>query len=367
MQILIISHVIYPFISPRAFRTTELAKELARIGNNVTVLCSKGDFDYSHFSKSSNLEIKDFNNLRFINKNSSSSRKDGFINKVFIYFFRRVLQYPNIEFLWKVNSSLKNEKNYDVIISIGAPHSIHWGTALALKKNQKLGKMWIADCGDPFMFNKFERSPFYFGWLEKWFCRKADHITVPIEAAKDAYYPEFRNKISVIPQGFNFDNINIFQGKINNAVPTFAYAGNLYRGNRDPTVFLEYLTTLQRDFKFILYTASNVIVDPFKARLKEKLEIRKYLPREELLFELSKMDFLINFENSSSTQSPSKLIDYSITKRPILNIHGSDTRFDDFDSFMMGDYSSQVLVDMDQYDIKNVTRKFLNLIAQKTT
>ena len=76
-------------------------------------------------------------------------------------------------------------------------------------KKPKTAKKWIADCGDPFMGAKLEtfRKPFYFKYFEKDFCRKADYITVPAEGAKKAYYSEFLGKIRVIPQGFNFKQI----------------------------------------------------------------------------------------------------------------------------------------------------------------
>jgi hypothetical protein len=38
------------------------------------------------------------------------------------------------------------------------------------------------------------------------------------------------------------------------------------------------------------------------------------------MLELSKSDFLVNIDNAESVQSPSKLIDYKIAGRPILNI-----------------------------------------------
>ena len=36
---------------------------------------------------------------------------------------------------------------------------------------------------------------------------------------------------------------------------------------------------------------------------------------------MSKMDFLINLENLNKEQSPSKLIDYAISKRPIFSFN----------------------------------------------
>lgn len=362
MKILIIAHVIYPFQSPRSFRATELAKEFALAGNDVTIYGNNGDFNYKDFETTHSLKVKGYKKLFFVKKNSSKEEKYNLFEKILIKLFRRRLQYPNVEYLFSIKDSLKNEKEFDLLISIGAPHSIHWGVAWALRENPDLTRIWVADCGDPFMGNKFENPPFYFKYLEKWFCKKVDHITVPIEQAKYAYYEEFRNKITIIPQGFCFDNVMLYEGPLDNEIPTFAFAGNLYKDRRDPALFLEFLVSLQTNFKFILYTSSLQLIAPFKNRLGIKLETKPYIPRHELLFELSKMNFLVNIENIDKEQSPSKLIDYALTKRPILSVGSNQINKLVIQEFLNGNYSNAKKINLEPYDIKNVTKQFLDLI-----
>ena len=94
-----------------------------------------------------------------------------------------------------------------------------------------------------------------------------------------------------------------------------------------------------------------------------KLLIRDYIPRSELLVEMSKVDFLINFENNSSKQSPSKLIDYALTNRPILSINSGEA-FDNelANDFLSGDYSKSFKIeDIEQYDIQNIVKQFISL------
>ena len=88
---------------------------------------------------------------------------------------------------------------------------------------------WIADCGDPFMLNATENytPPFYFKQLEKSWCNRCDFITVPTETSHEGYYPEFKSKIRVIPQAFNFDEVELGRYLEHN-VPTFAFSGRLY-------------------------------------------------------------------------------------------------------------------------------------------
>ena len=109
---------------------------------------------------------------------------------------------------------------------------------------------------------------------------------------------------------------------------------------------------------------SEAVFGAFKDLLGDKLEIRKYIPRHDLVKVMSSMDFLINISNNSSVQTPSKLIDYSISKRPILNISTSftDEEKENFESFVKSDYSAQYKVrNIEQYDSKNVCAKFINL------
>ena len=191
--------------------------------------------------------------------------------------------------------------------------------------------------------------------------RKAHFITVPAEGAKNAYLDEFRKKIHVILQGFSFENIKTYQSKVENPIPTFAYAGAVYKRKRDPTIFLEYLSSLKLNFKFIIYTDETDLYKPFLQVLGEKLELRNYISREDLIFELSKMDFLVNLENIHNEQVPSKLIDYSLTGRPILSIGSVEINENAINDFLSGDYSHTLSIDLERFKIENVAGKFLEL------
>ena len=359
-KILIVSRAFYPTIAPRSFRATELAKELAKQGHNVTVLTHKHEFDYSEFEETYHLNIEDFVKGKW----NTLSGKNIFIKglKVLLNYF---LLFPDIQLSQLLKKHLQNKSGYDLLISIAVPYPVHWGVALAKNKNPKLCKVWIADCGNPFMGNKEQifKHPFYFKYVENWFCKKVDYLTVPIKEAISAFPNSYEHKIKVIPQGFNFNEITKSNRNIKNPFPLFAYAGALSKRIRDPSDFLEYLCSKPNlDFKFIIYTKSLSVIEPFRNRLKNKLEIRDYIPREQLLSELSKMDFLVNFKNKNSVQSPSKLIDYALIDRPVISIQPFALNKKVIDEFLKSDYSNQfVISDVEQYNIKNVVNQFLNL------
>lgn len=94
------------------------------------------------------------------------------------------------------------------------------------------------------------------------------------------------------------------------------------------------------------------------------VEVRKPIARSEILKQLSKFDFLINILNDGSVQSPSKLIDYTLSQRPILNISTKPTesQIETFNEFIGGCYEKQYKVpNIEDYNIKNVCKKFIDL------
>jgi len=370
-KICIISQAIFPADQPRAFRATELAKELARKGYDVVLYAVLGVFDYSSFEKEFNIKVKNIGKMWFATLNSDNNERRNFIDKVLGKLLHRLIEYPNIEFMFRMPGILRKEKNIYLLISSAHPHPIHWGCAAARSFFQKkFPQIWIADCGDPYMGNKFfKKKPlFYFRYLEEWFCAKADYITIPIEGAKDGYYPKFHDKVKIIPQGFQFNDIDINTCPPNNQVPTFAYAGVFYKGFRDPSIFLQYLTTIKRPFKFIIYTQNQSIIKPYLSLLYGRIEVRQYIPRNELLKILSNMDFLINIENGTLVHSPSKLIDYAIAKRPILSFSPDVVPRTAFEEFLNGNYAQQFVVkDVDQYRIESIAERFISLMKNMET
>jgi glycosyltransferase involved in cell wall biosynthesis len=358
-RIIIVTYAFYPGNSPRALRATELAKELVREGHRVTVYIP-GPLTQAHsdFMKKVNITIQSMGLLRYKPVRSSS-----FIGRIFRRGLELLFEYPDVELAFRIPKALKYADRCDLLISIAVPHPNHWGVARALNKYPRLCRVWVADCGDPYMgcrtdtFNKW----FHFKYVEKWWCRRADYITVPTESSKDGYYPEFRSKCRVIPQGFNLNEL-AFERYEPHDIPTFAYAGSLALHFRNPLPLFDFLETLDIDFRFIIYSQATFLPSHAK-RLNGKIEIRPLISRSELLKVLSGMDFLVNFENGTAVQTPSKLIDYAITGRPVLSI---DTPLDERSvvEFLHADYSRRMqLPDIAQYDIKKVTSDFLACLS----
>lgn len=362
-KILIVCRGFYPEQSPRAFRATELAKEFARQGHDVKVVTPYRPEKEKH-AKQYGYLLKDLGQLTW----PIPQIKGTGINKIFLKAISRFLslffEYPMLQLVFQVNRALKDENSYDMLISVAVPYPIHWGVAWSRKKNHKIAKTWVADCGDPYYINHIDsfRKPFYFKYIEKWFSRRTDYITIPKEEMKITFFKEFHTKIVAIPQGFNFSDVKLYAGPIINNVPTFAFAGGFIKGARDPKALLEYLSILETEFKFIIYTQNTALVEPYLLKLANKIEIREYISRDKLLYELSRMDFLVNIGYDPATQSPSKLIDYALTRRPILSIDSSNFNRTILDEFLNKDYTNAFTIpEIEIYNIENVVHRFLNL------
>lgn len=365
MKILIVTQAFYPEVSPRAFRATELSRELARQGHEVTVLTPHYP-EHLQWGKTYGVTM---HNMGTFNWKPVRIRGGKIMNLLTRIAFRATslfLEYPFIQIFFLVKKTLPAEKNFDLMISIAVPYPVHWGVAWVRSKSNPIAKTWIADCGDPYVGQENDtfRRPFYFSWIEKWFCRKTEFLAVPTEKSIGGYFPEFHSKIKVIPQGFRFEDVARHEGPLPYSRPTFGYGGMFIPNRRDPSELLEFLCGVDADFEFRIYTNTPDLVKPWADRSKGRIKLFPIVTRPELLLELSKMHFVVNFENVGTTQTPSKLIDYAILEKPILSVRTHALDRDAVQGFLSGDYSKALTIDHpDQYRIESVARAFVQLAS----
>ncbi len=379
-KILLVCYKFYPEISPRSFRAFELAKEFSRLGHEVTVVIPMNNYNYKEIINKYSMNIIKIKGGYLFNKNikkvaNKESNSEVSIQKgkenILLHNLKKIYKYfhPNgkkFEYFLPLFLFLKKEnKGYDLTISIAMPVSTHFGVALAKMVNKNLSKVSVADYGDPFSFNPNVKKHFYYKYLESCWLRYFDYVTIPISASKEAFrYFNINNKLKVIPQGFDMSHIKLKKYKKEN-IPSFAYAGIFYEKIRDPKVLFDFLCTVEKNFRFVLYTVKNTLIEPYIDKLGDKLIIKDFIPREECITELSQYDFLINMQNVSSVQSPSKLIDYALTERPVFNFDQMNFNQEEFMNFFNGNYSFDFInntIQLNEYDIRNVANQFLKLL-----
>jgi hypothetical protein len=334
------------------------------------VISKYRDHDYSDFLKEFPVSYKMWGKPVFPIVPDFKQKQFSFYSRGISRLLSLLFEYPAIKEMFRIKKMLKHESGYDLMISFAVPHPIHWGVAWARSDKNPIARTWVADCGDPYMFARLDtfKKPFYFKFLEVNFCRKCDYISIPFKEMQVQFYPQFISKITIIPQGFNFKEIRLYKGQTNNDKPVFIFAGSIIPGKRDLTLFLDFLSSLSINFLFIVYTNQKEWFNKYKIALGEKLELNGYIERLLLLYEMSKADFLINvdttLDNHSNTEAvPSKLIDYALTNRPILNISSAYLDKDIVLEFLNKDYSRQRVVEKSNYDIRKVSTKFLKLLT----
>lgn len=275
-----------------------------------------------------------------------------------------MFEYPDVELSFAYRKALIKEDGYDILISFAVPYPVHWGVAAVRDRKHRIADIWIADCGDPYFGDRSDsfRKWFYFRWIERWMFSRVDFIAVPHELARQAYFPDLQKKIRVIPQGVNVEELklNLLSYQPNEIV-TFAYAGTFMPGTRDPRAFLAYVLSMDIDFRFHIYTRTPGLIQGLVDKSRGRLIVHDYLPRQELIGRLSTMDFLVNFGNTSTTQVPSKLIDYAIAARPVLEVPSGSVNQLTLHQFLSGDYTGKSIVDIQPYRIEKVAGSFIEL------
>jgi len=372
MRIGILTAYFLPIQTPRAFRAYELAEEFANLGHEVKVFnaITVRDFDYTKMVRSYTLENLDILTFEQTSATEKKRLKSNRILSFIRYINKNLLYYSTtntwLKYYFRLRSKLIINEKYDLFISIGLPFHSHWVLSKLIKKNKELLPCTVADYGDPFSTNQLSKVAPYFKLIEKRVLTNFDYISVPINEAISSFSSfKHESNIKVIPQGFNFDAIKT-ANYIKKIIPTFGYAGLFYCKIRNPKLLFDYLCELDSDFMFILYTDVNVLdnmlcIQPYITKLGNKLIVNPIRPREEVILELSKMDFLINVNNISKNQNPSKLIDYALSKRPVFTMNQNYFDKDVFNRYLQGDYSDNINLNIECYNIKNIANNFIAL------
>jgi hypothetical protein len=377
MNFLVISSWVFNVYSPRAIRTYELVREFLEKGHHVTLVCHKINVPEDILSRQNltiiNIRVPRYQSIK-LGKHILLRIIERFCNRLLYWFF----EYPMIQYYFIVRSALKrlHVYSYDALISIAQPYPLHWGIASFLRKNS-IAKLWIADCGDPYALvqNDTVRKMFYFKWMEKWFMRKCDYITIPILEGIDFYYPEFHHKIVIIPQGLSFPEAKPKGSQNNSPISTsknkvqIGYAGNITAYQKRAKHLFKALTGLTQDFHFTAFADNpkfyqeNMSIEVFS-----KCSIYNRVDRMQMLTYLEDMDFLIYIPYEKPGQRPFKLIDYTFLDKPILEYKADEWSVKILHQFMQGDFTYRYSgVKLEEHRIEVVAQSFIDLINKKIT
>lgn len=375
MKIAILTAVFHPELHPRAFRAYELAKEYAIQGHDVEVflLTRIKGFDYEQLSQELHIKITILplytRELGAENIFQQTNPLLRWIHWGYRWLLEYLLAGNLFAYSTRIAECLKHEmQQKDMVIALSTPFMNLLGLAKYVHAHKAQSKtIYIADSGDPFYYSQQTKRALYFKWVERWVYRHFDYLSIPTSDAIPAYAPLIpKEKIQIIPQAFNMRDVHLSPAPTSD-IPTFAYAGVFYQDIRNPEFLFKHLCTLTEDFRFHVYLRHRdphitSVLDKYQKQLGNKLIIHYSVKRTDLLYRLSECHFLINISNTTSTQLPSKLIDYGITKRPVYSFDKQSFNPQVFAAFMHSDYTHAMPIDIRPYDIEVVTKQFIELV-----
>ena len=362
MKVLIVSYSYFPELTPRAFRWTAIAEQLAYLGHSVEVVCSSNPDQAMQecingvqiYRTGSNFR-KNIKRWLFIDGsvNSTSAReiKDntvsirGRIGGLLKSGYKNTIQkilWPDFAAFWyfsalNVACQLVKNKKFDIVVTVSLPYTGHL-VGLTLKR--RFGIRWLVDIGDPFSFMKktpLNNASIFLGCnyrSESLVLNKADAIVVTTEGTRLEYLSCFpllmQEKIVVIPPVFSTppkEELTTPFFKVSNKI-RLVFAGTLYSSIRSPSALLKLfrflLSTplgprLELHFFGIINDCKSYF-DSYGDLLGSKIFLHGLIGRDEVISAMKGANVLVNLGNLTEYQLPSKVVEYVMLKKPVLNI-----------------------------------------------
>ena len=302
-KILIVSDACYPELSPRAFRTTELARELGREGHRVTLLLPRREHFRLHPLEAHGVEVIYADGPEEHEEGSATAQRNRRLRRFMPKFLQRwILYFYCHELYARYNPGLYSrlcriEETFDMVLSIAYPVAIHRAVTRAMRCNRQLQHaVCVAEFSDPPFRGDVASNviPLYYLNLRRW-AHRFDYFTIPVAKALPCYTPYIAaDRIRIIPQGFDLQAIHRLP-YTPHPEPTFAYAGRFYERIRDPQFFFDYLVELDHPFRMELYI--NHLEPRFAEMIARAQQLSRgtivlhdALPREALIERLSTVD-----------------------------------------------------------------------------
>lgn len=376
LEILIVSWSFPPAADPRAAKSEAIVTELLRLGHRVSLLTRvdpKTDIDAKLKSQLEQYYAIPWKDWPLFKVNLSKSQSWLSIHKykrLWNGLLLKLISYPDLQAFFQLKKALREfTRDYDLCLSVDGPQQMHWAVAYTRNSKNLKCTTWIADCGDPLtrlsLGNKV--AP-YFKLVENWFCRNADHITVPIEQGFHYFLPKFRHKMHLVRHSLTFPETRepVIKYSEQSGIPTFVYAGNMMPYQNEARKFFKYLASLDFAFNFVTIGGNESLIHGFLEdypKLLDKVDVKGKMARGDMISELRKFDFLVYLKFSGKHQVSFKLIDYSYANIPIFSFDGSIIDESNFLKFINGDYTRSMEVpSYSEHNSKTTVPLYLDLI-----
>jgi len=362
VKILLVCYSYFPELSPRAFRWTAIAEELVRLDHQVVVICggstSRADFECVngveiHRTGSNARElVKRWFNLGFkVDPTHPSTiirarvSIKGWLGKLVKSAYNHTLSkiiWPDFAALWYFSAlkkaiALQKNRSTDVLVTVSLPYSGH---LIGYSLKRRFEMRWVVDIGDPFSFmteTPVNNTALFRGLnakSESSVLALADMVTVTTKETRFEYLKYFPNleqtKIVVVPPLFSppksVDCLTYSSADSNKI--RLVFAGTLYKSIRNPGTLLRFFqnllaTSLAEQLELHFYGVMNDCHQCFNEYvdlIDSKVFIHGLVPREQAVRAMQNATVLVNIGNATDYQLPSKVVEYVMMGKPVLNV-----------------------------------------------
>ncbi len=317
MNILVVSQHFFP----DNFRINEIATELVKRGNNVTVLTSTPDYATGFIPEEYKTKfIDEYNGVKII-RVKTAERKTGIVNRAKNYF----------SFMRSSTKAIKKlENNFDVVFSYQTSPVLMAHAAIKAKKVFKLPLfLYCLDLWPESLkvWNVGEKNPLFklMHLYSKWAYKKADVLAVTSEPFKN-YLSDFnginKEKINFLPQ--HCEPL-ILEDKPFNEKLVFAFGGNIGAAQDIPTIINAVNEIKDLSFSVEIYGDGSELENCKKMvsdlDLNEKIKFFGRVPKEVLYDCYNKVDaFLLTLKQNGEVGNtiPAKLQEYMSAGKPVF-------------------------------------------------
>lgn len=305
--------------------------------------------------------------------NEYKNTRFPFLKKFFIFLRHPIVFFHLLDLVFNDSGLMRKryvcelEKHcithdYDIVIGVSGPAYIFRALADAKIKARKAIMMFDAYAYNQ-MVPRFQRC--WRKYIERKSIEKIDLVF-----ALWCIYDDLKKvspekniipfDIPCVPAGlFSPEQVT----KQEHSMINFKYLGNLYKDIRNPTFMLEMFRILPENYILNLYGGGcENLIKSHKAQLGEKLVSHGWVDHQTADSEMQSADILVNLNNTTKNQFPSKLLSYISTGKPIINI----CKLPDCNSLRYTKkYSNCLNIFETEALDKKLTRKITDFVSEK--
>lgn len=351
IRVLIINYFYPPIVDAHAYRWEQIARYWVAQGHKVDVISGRlqGVTDRTIQDGVSVARVGFF--VRPIMHSSDPShrairlqtRLKLFVANAIRPIYRK-LYWPDAWWHWwpyVVREVLgRGHLSYDVVVSYSPCLGAHLAAAVLKMRANWDATTWIADYGDPFststtmppnnlaLYGRFNKL------VERRIARQADMLVFTNDSTATTYYQANvcpQSKLRVVPH--LVDVQKVFAGWLgesrSNASSSqtvrtihLLYIGGFHRGIREPDLLFDLMRRLNQnaDHEYILTIYGPANGFDLTAAGCPQIHYKGMIARDKAMHLISKADILVNVDNMNCVMSPSKIVEYIGTGRPLLNL-----------------------------------------------